>query len=88
MAAIRKVVTRNTGNHACTSSDVFVALHDLNQALRFTDQVLVIAEGTVRGSGPGDEVITDGMLRDVYGINARIERCSLGTPQVIVDGAV
>ena len=28
---------------------VFIAIHDLNQALRFADQVLVIAEGTAQG---------------------------------------
>jgi iron complex transport system ATP-binding protein len=67
---------------------VFVALHDLNQALRFADQVLVIADGTAHGSGPCEDVITVAMLRDVYQINARIERCSRGACHVIVDGAV
>ncbi|MBN3862185.1 ABC transporter ATP-binding protein [Pseudomonas frederiksbergensis] len=35
---------------------VFIAIHDLNQALRFADQVLVIADGTTQGSGPSHEV--------------------------------
>lgn len=67
---------------------VFIAIHDLNQALRFSDQVLVIAEGTLRGSGPSEEVITVEMLREVYKIDARIERCSMGIGHVIVDGIV
>jgi len=29
---------------------VISAIHDLNQALRFADQLLVIAEGTTKGS--------------------------------------
>lgn len=65
---------------------VLIALHDLNQALRFADQVLVIAGGTVRGVGPGEEIVTVAMLEDVYEIRARIERCSMGTAHVIVDG--
>jgi len=67
---------------------VFVAIHDLNQALRFADQVLVIAQGTMHGSGPCDEVISARMLREVYKVKARIERCSLDTRHIIVDDIV
>lgn len=67
---------------------VFIAIHDLNQALRFSDQVLVIADGTAQGSGPSGEVITVGMLHKVYRIAARIERCSKGIGHVIVDDVV
>jgi iron complex transport system ATP-binding protein len=55
---------------------VFIALHDLNQVLRFADQVLVIADGRARSSGPCEDVVTVAMLREVYRINARIERCA------------
>jgi iron complex transport system ATP-binding protein len=67
---------------------VLVALHDLNQALRFFDQALVIASGTAYGSGPCKDVITVDMLRQVYRVEARIEPCSLGIGQIIVDGTV
>lgn len=67
---------------------VLMALHDLNQALRFADQVLVIAGGTVRGVGLGEDTVTVAMLEEVYEIRARIERCSRGAAHVIVDGVV
>jgi iron complex transport system ATP-binding protein len=67
---------------------VFIAIHDLNQALRFADQVLVIAEGTSQGSGPSDEVITEQMLRDVYKVEARIEQCSRGLQHILIDDIV
>ncbi len=67
---------------------VFIAIHDLNQALHFTDQVVVIAGGTVQASGPSYNVITEQILREVYQIDARIERCSQGIAHVIVDGVV
>jgi iron complex transport system ATP-binding protein len=67
---------------------VFIALHDLNQALRFADHVPVIADGTAHGSGPCEDVIAAAMLRDVYRIAARVERCSMGASHVIVDGAI
>ncbi|EUB82674.1 ABC transporter ATP-binding protein [Pseudomonas sp. GM30] len=65
---------------------VFIAIHDLNQALRFADQVLVIANGTVHGSGPCNDVITEQMLREVYRVQARIEHCSLGLRHILIDG--
>jgi iron complex transport system ATP-binding protein len=67
---------------------VFIAIHDLNQALRFADQVLVIAEGTTKGSGPCEEVITGQMLREVYKVDARIETCSRGQRHILIDDIV
>jgi iron complex transport system ATP-binding protein len=67
---------------------VFVAIHDLNQAMRFADQVLVIAHGTAQGSGPCEEIITVDMLRDVYQVKARIEKCTEQASHVIVDAIV
>ncbi|SCW33627.1 MULTISPECIES: ABC transporter ATP-binding protein [unclassified Pseudomonas] len=67
---------------------VFIAIHDLNQALRFADQVLVVADGTAQGSGPSAEVITESMLRKVYKVEARIERCSRGQHHILIDDIV
>lgn len=65
---------------------VLIAIHDLNQALRFADQVLLIQDGKMRACGAPLEVINAGMLRDVYGVDARIEQCSRQYHHVIVDG--
>ncbi len=67
---------------------VFIAIHDLNQALRFADQVLVIPDGTARASGPSHEVINEQMLREVYRVEARIERCSRGEHHILIDDIV
>lgn len=64
---------------------VFIAIHDLNQALRFSDKTLVLANGRLCASGPSSTVISAEMLHEVYQVNARVERCSHGTLQVIVD---
>ncbi|NWE49679.1 ABC transporter ATP-binding protein [Pseudomonas gingeri] len=67
---------------------VFIAIHDLNQALRFADQVLVIANGGAQGSGPCEEVITVQMLREVYKVEARIEQCSQASRYILIDDIV
>lgn len=67
---------------------VLMALHDLNHALRFCDQTMVIANGRLIACGPSSEIITPTLLRDIYHVEARIESCSRGIGHVIVDGAV
>ncbi len=67
---------------------VLIALHDLNQALRFADQTMVIVNGRMIACGKSTDVITVELLRDVYRVEARIETCSRGLPHVIVDGTV
>jgi iron complex transport system ATP-binding protein len=65
---------------------VLIAIHDLNQALRFADKVLLIADGKMRACGDPLEVINPAMLRQIYGVDARIEKCSRQFDHVIVDG--
>jgi iron complex transport system ATP-binding protein len=67
---------------------VLVAMHDINQALRHADQAIVIADGTLQASGPVRQVISAKLLRRVWRVDARIECCSRGLPQVVVDAAV
>lgn len=65
---------------------VLIALHDLNQALRFSDRTMVVAGGRLVACGPSPDIVTPALLRDVYRVEARIEPCSRGIGQVIVDG--
>ncbi len=71
-----------------TGMIVLFALHDLNHALRYCANTIVIAGGTMASSGATGNVITSDMLREIYRIDARIEACSRGRPMVIVDGAL
>ena len=67
---------------------VMMALHDLNDVLRYADHTLVIANGTLVAGGATQDVITEALLHDVYRVRARLELCSAGQTQVIVDGAL
>ncbi|MGL3608000.1 ABC transporter ATP-binding protein [Rhizobium sp. G187] len=73
---------------ARTGMIVLMALHDLNHALRYCTNTIVIANGEMASSGSTGDVITPSMLRDIYRVDARIETCSRGRPMVIVDGAL
>ncbi|MDN3554714.1 ABC transporter ATP-binding protein [Halomonas maura] len=67
---------------------VIAALHDLGHALRFTDQAMVLESGRLAACGPTERVVTPELLRRVYRVDARIEPCSRGRPQLIVEEAV
>jgi iron complex transport system ATP-binding protein len=63
-----------------------IVLHDVNIALRHTDHALLIRDGRLRADGAPGSVITPAALAAIYGVRGRIEACSKGMPQVIIDG--
>ncbi|UCQ19688.1 ABC transporter ATP-binding protein [Edwardsiella piscicida] len=63
-----------------------VVLHDLNIALRHADHALLLSQGRRIADGPPQAVITPAHLADVYGVRSRVESCSRGRPQLVVDG--
>ncbi|MEE3652745.1 MULTISPECIES: ABC transporter ATP-binding protein [unclassified Brenneria] len=65
-----------------------VVVHDINIALRHGDHVLMLQNGNLIADGAPAEVISPASLAEVYGVKGRIERCSQGVPQVIIDGLV
>ena len=67
---------------------IMVALHDLGHALRFADVAMMLENGRLIACGDTAEVITPALLRQVYRVEARIEPCSKGRPQLIVEEAV
>lgn len=52
---------------------VVMVLHDLNQAARYSDQIIVIQEGKRIMCGSPTCVMTPGMIRDVYQMDAEVE---------------
>lgn len=67
---------------------ILVALHDLGHALRFADAAMLLENGRLIACGPTAEVITPALLQQVYKVTARIEPCSKGQPQLIVEAAI
>lgn len=65
---------------------VMVVLHDINIALRHARRVLMLKDGRLLADGAPDSVVTPGLLAETYGVDARVERCSRGLPQVLIDG--
>lgn len=53
---------------------VVVVLHDINQAVRHSDRVVVLKDGAVSAHGPPEKVVTEEALADVFGIEATVNK--------------
>lgn len=69
-----------------TGAVAILALHDLNQVMRVCSTTIAVAEGRVIAVGPTLEVLRPDLIRQLYGVEARVETCSRGCPLMIVDG--
>lgn len=70
-----------------TGAVAVLAMHDLNQVMRSCSTTIAVADGRIVAAGPTLEVLQPDLIRRLYGIDARVERCSRGCPMMIVDGA-
>lgn len=57
---------------------VVVVLHDIEQAARYADEMVVLSDGVVAARGPPAEIVTADLLADVFGIEATVETDSQG----------
>lgn len=51
---------------------VVAVLHDLNQASRYCDNLVVMANGHISAQGTPEEVMTPGLLKEVFSVEAEI----------------
>jgi iron complex transport system ATP-binding protein len=61
-----------------TGMTVLVVLHDIAQASRVADWLVALHDGTVYDRGPPAAVISETMIRDVFGVEADVEFDSSG----------
>ncbi|MFT3719675.1 ABC transporter ATP-binding protein [Pseudorhodoferax sp.] len=62
-----------------------MVLHDLQIAARWSDGIVMLSKGAVVATGTPAEAITPDTLARVYGVRARVEHCSRGSLQIMVD---
>ena len=82
---VMRIVRESAREHALI---VLMVLHDLQVAARWSDGIVMLSHGRLAATGTPLEAITPQTLAQVYGISARVERCSRGLLQVMVDDVV
>jgi len=61
-----------------------MVLHDLNLAARYADHLVAVRDGRLVAEGPPAEVVTEDVVRDVFGLDNRVITDPLtGTPMVL-----
>ncbi|MFJ9690994.1 ABC transporter ATP-binding protein [Kitasatospora sp. NPDC101183] len=70
--------------HAEAGRTVVMVLHDLGQAARYADHLVVLDEGRLAAAGPPSEVLTAELVEAVFGVPCRVvPDPETGTPLVV-----
>lgn len=64
---------------------VFVAIHDLNLALRHTDHAALLCNGRLIAFGAPEDVLGPENVAKAFGVQSRIEHCSKGLAHLLID---
>lgn len=61
-------------DHLCVDlgRTVVMVIHDLNLAIRYADELVVVHDGRIAAQGPPHRVITESLLDTVFGLTARV----------------
>ena len=63
---------------------IVAVLHDLNQACRYADTVIAMKDGQVVGAGAPGEVVTEDLVREVFGLDTLVTTDPVtGTPLML-----
>jgi iron complex transport system ATP-binding protein len=58
--------------NARRGTTIVMVLHDLNLAARYADHLVALRHGTVVAEGPAHAVVTEDIVRDVFGLDCRV----------------
>ena len=73
--------------NATDGRTVVLVLHDLNQAARYADHLVAMKDGRVVAEGPPADVVTEDLVREVFGLDCRVVPDPVtGTPMVVPVG--
>jgi iron complex transport system ATP-binding protein len=62
---------------------ILAVLHDLNLASQYCDRVLLLKDGELRYQGKPEDVLTEDIIEDVYGVRAIVRPDEKGRPFVL-----
>ncbi len=63
---------------------IVMVLHDINQAMQYSDKLLIMKSGKIRYSGDTENGITKEILNEIYGIDVVIRYCPINNCKYII----
>jgi len=71
---------------AAKGFSIVAVVHDLNQALQYADQVLMLKDGQSYAIGPPEEVLNERAIKDVFGLPVKIVQSGdMSYPVIVPD---
>ena len=67
---------------------IVMVLHDLNQAVKYSDRLVIMKKGRIYNIGDPGDTVNEQMLRDVFSLECTINRDEKGNMAVIPTGFV
>jgi iron complex transport system ATP-binding protein len=52
---------------------IVMVLHDMNQAIKYSDYVILMKDGQVLTEGVPEQVMTKEIIKEVYGVDVLVE---------------
>ncbi len=71
--------------YADEGKTVIMVLHDLNQVLRWADNVLVLHSGKIISEGPPLEALSADIVGEIYNVKVHIEKNHKGLPYMVME---
>jgi len=70
-------------NFARAGGGVIAILHDLNLAALYADKIIVVSAGRIAASGTPRDVLTDAMMRAVFGVSVHVGGVPTDAPFIL-----
>ncbi len=68
---------------AAAGGGVVAILHDLNLAALYADKIIVVSAGRIAADGAPREVLTDAMMREVFGVSVHVGGVPADAPFIL-----
>lgn len=52
---------------------IIMVLHDINQSIAYSSHILAMKDGKIAAEGKPEEIITEGLIKEVYGIELNVK---------------
>ena len=66
---ILEIVEKLNDEHDIT---IVMVLHDINQAIRYSHNIIAMKDGKIHSTGDAKTVVTEKLIKDVYGIDVEL----------------
>lgn len=67
---------------------VIMVLHDLNQAAKYSNKVVVLKNGQVKAMGKPEEILNEKLIRDVYNVDMNVLKNQFGEKLIFIPKSI